>query len=225
MKYHIDFDIELRRNPYKGLYIAFEGIDGSGKTTQVERLKKYFEEKKPVVLTSEPRISSLVGRLIYDILQGKFKISSTAFQYLCTADRIMNHKDVVEPSLKAGKTVLSHRSLWSNVPHGLLDRGVTNYNSPDTKLIQVTQGLMSMYHQFIVPDTTFYLRVSVDTVLSRLAKMKKIKQIYEKKEKLEKIANGYEWQIKQFPKEFVVIDGEESEEEVTREIIGKISNS
>src|SRR3990167_9082870 len=159
MKYHVEFDIELRKNPYKGKYFAVEGIDGCGKTTQVEIIKNYLLEKgKSVVVTSEPRKEgSVVGRLIHEILQSRIKVPSQSLQYLYTAERIINHKDVVEPSLKAGKAVLSHRCLWSNVPYGLLDRGVTNYDSPDTKLIQVTQGLMSMYHQFIVPDTTFYL--------------------------------------------------------------------
>ena len=45
MRYHIEFDISLRKNPYKGVYIAIEGIDGSGKTTQAEKLARYFKEK------------------------------------------------------------------------------------------------------------------------------------------------------------------------------------
>lgn len=224
MKYHVEFDIELRRNPYKGAYIALEGIDGSGKTTQVEILENFLLKKgKKVVVTSEPRKEkSAVGRLIHEILQSQIKVPSQSLQYLYTAERIINHHDVVEPSLKAQEIVLSHRSLWSNVPYGLLDRGVTNYDSPDTKLINVTQGLMSLYHQFIVPDITFYLCVSADTAIKRLMQMDKIKEVmYEKKEKLEKVAKGYEWQLKQFPKEFVIIDGEKSEEEVFLEIKNK----
>jgi len=225
MKYHIEFDITLRKNPYKGLYIAFEGIDGCGKTTQAEILRKYLEGKgKSVVVTSEPRKEgSVVGRLIREILQSKIKVPSASLQYLYTAERIINHKDVVEPALKKGKIVLSHRSLWSNVPYGLLDRGVTNYDSPDTKLINVTQGLMSLYHQFIIPDITFYLSVSANTAMKRLMHMNKVIDMYEKKEKLERISKGYEWQAKQFPNEFVVIDGEKSEEEVTRDIVAKIN--
>ncbi len=227
MKYHIEFDISFRKNPYKGAYIAFEGVDGCGKTTQAERLARYLKKKgKSVVVTSEPRKEgSAVGRLIREILQSKIKVPSASLQYLYTAERIINHKDVVEPSLKKGKIVLSHRSLWSNVPYGLLDRGVTNYDSPDTKLINVTQGLMSLYHQFIIPDITFYLRVSANTAMKRLTAMNKVKEVmYEKKEKLERISRGYDWQVKQFPNEFVVIDGEKSQEEVTREIVSRLSS-
>ena len=225
MKYHIDFDITLRKNPYKGIYIAFEGIDGCGKTTQVEILKEYLKKKgKSVVVTSEPRKKgSAVGKLIGEILRSKIKVPSASLQYLYTAERIINHKDIVEPSLKAGKVVLSHRCLWSNVPYGMFDRGITNYDSPDTKLINVTQGLMSLYHQFIVPDITFYLRVSADTAMKRLIAMDKAREVmYEKREKLEKIAKGYDWQAKQFPKQFVIIDAEKSVEEVTRAIVACI---
>lgn len=225
MKYHIEFDIELRRNPYKGVYIALEGIDGSGKTTQVEILKHYLRKKgKSVVVTSEPRKeNTVVGRLIHEILQSKIKVPSASLQYLYTAERIINHHDVVEPSLKDGKIVLSHRCLWSNVPYGMLDRGVTNYDSPDTKLINVTQGLMSLYHQFIVPDVTFYLSVSADTAMKRLIRMRKEREVmYEKKEKLERISRGYKWQLEQFPDKFVIIDGEKSEEEVALEIQKRI---
>src|SRR5581483_8627154 len=221
MKYHVDFDIDLRKNPYKGLYLAFEGIDGSGKTTQVENFEKYLKKKAgKVIVTSEPRrTGSIVGKLIHEILQSKVSVPSQSLQYLYTADRIINHYELVEPALKAGKIVLSHRCLWSNVPYGLLDRGVTNYDSPDVQLINVTQGLMSLYHQFIVPEVKFYLKIMIEKTKKGLKKKdKKKKVLYEKKEKLAKIKKGYEWQIKQFPDKFIVIDGEKSEEEVFEDI-------
>ena len=221
MKYHVEFDIELRKNPYKGIYIAVEGIDGCGKTTQIESLKNYFKgKKKSVVVTSEPRKKgSPVGELIHKVLEGRIKIPSSSLQYLYTADRIINHASIVEPSLKKGKIVLSHRCLWSNLPYGMQDIGIVNYNSNDARVIDAAHGLLSLYHQFIIPDITFYLRVSIDTALKRLSKMKKAKEIYEKKEKLKKIAQGYEWLAKKFDKEIIVIDGEKSAEDVTGNII------
>lgn len=224
MKIHVSYDINLRLNPYKGLYIAVEGIDGCGKTTQIEALKNYFKSKKKnVVVTSEPRKEGgIVGELIHKVLKGKIKIPSSSLQYLYTADRIINHVLIVEPALKVGKVVLSHRCLWSNLPYGMLDKGIVDYSSNDARVIDVAHGLLSLYHQFIVPNITFYLRVSINTALKRLSKMKKVKEIYEKGEFLQKIAQGYEWEIKRFPKEFVVIDGERAEREVTDKIISKI---
>ncbi|MBI2621810.1 MAG: dTMP kinase [Candidatus Levybacteria bacterium] len=219
MKYHVEFDLTLRRNPYKGVYIAFEGVDGSGKTTQAEILGKYLEERGiEVVTTSEPRRDRPVGILIHQILQGIVKVPSVSLQYLYTADRIINHNKVVEPALSAGKFVISHRCLWSNLPYGMLDKREVNYDSDDAKTINVAHGLMSLYNQFIIPDITFYLRVSAETAMKRLKKIKEIKELYEKYGKIEKVIRGYEWQLKQFPDEFVVIDAEKSEGEVAGKI-------
>lgn len=223
MKINVQFEIEFRKNPYKGKYFAIEGIDGSGKSTQIEDVRKKLSAKGlNVVTTTEPRVDSPIGTLIHSILQGKVKVDYEAIQYLMSAERVTNHQELVEPSLKSGKIVLSHRCLWSNVPYGMLDRGVTNYDSSDPTFIDIAHGLMSRYHQFIVPDMTFYLRVSIDTAVQRLSKMNKIKESYEKSEKLEKIAKGYEWQIKKYPEMFTVIDGEQDEEKITEQIVSEI---
>ena len=76
MKYHVSFDIEFRKNPYKGIYIAFEGIDGAGKTTQADILKKYFIKKgRSVILTKEPTQEPPIGSIVHYFLKGKIKIS------------------------------------------------------------------------------------------------------------------------------------------------------
>lgn len=225
MKYHVEYDIEFKKNPYKGLYIAIEGIDGSGKTTQVEALKKYFESQgAKVVLTSEPRSESVVGKIIRDILRSNIQVPPESLQYLYSADRAINHMTIVEPALISGKTVLSHRSFWSVIPYGVMDKGLDEYNEKEGQILAVAHGLLSMYHQFISPDLTFYLDVSVDTAMDRLSKMKKVKEIYEKKEKLSRIIQGYKWQLREFQGEFVAIDGERSEEEVSNEMIHKIES-
>src|SRR3989338_5044608 len=111
MKYRVNFDIDFRRNTYGGQYIVVEGIDGSGKTTQVNRLAQYFiKQGKEVVVTGEPRKDKgIFGNLIQEILLSKKKIPSAAFQYLFSADRAVHQEDVIIPSLKAGKVVLSDR--------------------------------------------------------------------------------------------------------------------
>ena len=61
--------------------------------------------------------------------------------------------------------------------------------------------------------------------MSRINKKDDIKEIYEDKEKLEKVIEGYDWLSKKFSAEFTIINGEGSVEDVTKRIIGKISNS
>lgn len=221
MKYKVNYEIELKKNPYTGFYIAFEGIDGAGKTVQVQKLENYLiSERRSITVTSEPRREGPVGDLIHQILRGKVKIPSTALQYLYTADRIINHKTVIDPALENGQIVISHRSLWSNLPYGMLDKKMTDFESNEGRIIDVAHGLMSLYHQFIIPDVTFYLRVTAETAMKRLGHMHKEHELYEKKDKLERIAKGYEWQVKKFASEFVVVDGEENVDEVFGEVLG-----
>lgn len=229
----MEFDIDFRRNPYKGLYIAVEGIDGSGKTTQVEELRKYFRKQgREVVCTREPRKKDgMIADLVQKILHGKTKIPPVAFQYLFSADREMHHEELVIPSLEKGKVVISDRCFWSSVPYGLLDRvkrGSGRKSGLDKNTIEyllASQCILSMYHEFIVPDITFYLDIPLNVAVERINRINQQREIYEEKGKLEKIIGGYEWLIREFPKEFIVIEGTRSVEEVTRKIVNKIQNS
>ena len=225
MVYKLKFQKKLRRNPYKGLYIAIEGIDGSGKSTQLEHIKRYFEEKgKKVIVTSEPMAEGPIQKVIRGALFSKIKIPTRAYQALYSADRAVNHATIVEPALKKGHIVLSHRSNWSTIPYGIIDLNSAYSFSHEAWHIAVANGLLSYYSEFILPDITFYLKVSARKAVERLRDMSKIKDSYEKGEKLAKIVYGYDTEVAKFPNEFTVIDGEQSEEDVMKDIIDKIEN-
>jgi dTMP kinase len=225
MKHHLGFDIELKKNPYKGLYIALEGIDGSGKTTQVEKLAEYFRSKgKSIVATKEPRREGLIGDIIQKVLAGKLKMSSIALQYLFSTDRVLYHEEVIIPALKSGKVVISDRCFWSAIVYGILDRMKKDYDYKMADALLISQSILSIYHQFIVPDYTFLLKVFLKTAIFRISGKDDVKEIYEDKGKLKKVIEGYDWLSKKFAKEIITIDGEGKVEEVTKEIISKISN-
>lgn len=224
MKYHLELDIAFRRNPYKGKYIVLEGIDGSGKTTQIERLYDYFASLgREVVKTREPRKDEgLIGELIQKILNGKTKVPSVAIQYLFSADRGMHHEELILPALKAGKVVISDRCFWSAVPYGVLDLE-EDFNDNSAKYILVSQSILSMYHQFTAPDLTFYLDIPVGRAMDRLGKKPHEKEIYEEEKKIIKAKQGYDWLLKNFPQEFTIINGMKSVEEVTEDILSAIN--
>lgn len=225
IRYHVEFDIDFRRNPYSGLYIALEGIDGSGKTTQLQKLYGYFQKQgREVVATREPRKQEgIIGELIQKILHGKTQIPPVAFQYLFSADREMHHEGLVIPSLKEGKVVISDRCFWSAIPYGLLDRK-SELDENTIEYMLAAQSILSMYHQFVVPDYTFYLDIPLDTAIQRIDKTNEVREIYEDKEKLEKTIKGYQWLLREFPKEFIVIDATKRVEEVTEEIVRVIKS-
>ncbi len=221
MNYHIEFNGELKKNSYKGLYVALEGTEASGKTTQVEKLKKYFESKgKQVVITREPRKEGVIGDIIHKVLKGELKMNSLAFQYLFSADRVLNHEEIVKPSLEAGKMVISDRSFWSAIVYGVLDKTEGEYKKETIDQLLVAQSILSFYHQFMVPDYTFFLKIPLNISIERLQnERKQVKEIYEDEEKIEKIIKGYEFVFKNFENEIITIDGSRGIEEITMEII------
>lgn len=223
MKYPVNFEIELRKNTFGGIYIALEGIDGCGKTTQLEKLSEYFKKQgKDVVLTREPRKIGIIGDLVQKVLTGEEKLPTVAIQYLFSADRAANYHDVVLPSLKDGKVVITDRCFWSAIVYGILDRTGGNYDKKDADLLLMTQSILSMYHQFTVPDFTFYLKIPLKESLRRLKAKKEVKEIYEEDDKIAKVLTGYEYLKKRFENEITVINGNQAIEKVTEEMINKI---
>lgn len=224
MKYQLNFAIDFKRNTSAGTYIVVEGIDGSGKTTQVKALTAFYESQgKEVISVREPRKNEgLIGELIQKILHGKTNVPPVAFQYLFSADRAMHHAEVILPALESGKTVISDRCFWSSVPYGIMDRDGDVTDEIGNWLL-VAQSILSFYHQFTIPDYTFYLDVPLEVALQRLNQSSDVHEIYEDKKQLQKTIQGYDWLLKNFPKEFIVIDATESVEEVTEEILSVIS--
>lgn len=225
---HISFDLEFRKNPYtNSTYIALEGIDGSGKTTQREQLKAYFEKKgRNVTITSEPRVDLACGDIIMQFFKAEIALSALAFQHIATANRIVNQEEIVIPALKRGDVVITDRCFWSAVPYGLMDKGVT-FSRDETDLMLVAQGLLSHYHQTIVPDSVYYIDIKPETGLARSIKKKgrREQDVYEKKDKLEKVVKGYHWLTKEFPDMFVTINGERPVDEITKDLIEHIESS
>lgn len=214
MKYDVSFSIDFKRNTYPGKFIALEGIDGSGKTTQVKRLVEELQKNgKKAIYTKEPT-DGPIGQLIRKILKGEIKVAKASFQHLFSADRASHEEEMIQ-NLKSGVTVVCDRYFWSSVAYGIAD----THEERDYYLTALS--ILSVYNRFLAPDFTFYLKVSVEEALRRLSYMHKTQEIYEKKEKLEKISAGYEWLIQKFPKEIAIIDGERGVEEVTEEIIKK----
>ncbi len=224
MKHHIEFDLELRKNPYRGLYIVLEGTEASGKSTQLKELASYFKKQgKEVVTTREPRKEGIVGDMVHKILLGDLKLNPIAFQYLFSADRMLNHTDVIEPALKQGKVVISDRNFWSAIVYGILDRSEKGFKKASMDQLLVAQSILSFYHQFIVPDFTFYLKIPLEVSLKRLGGKSEMKEIYEDEDKIRMIIKGYNFVAKNFSGEITPIDGTQSIEQVTKSMIEIIS--
>ncbi len=226
MKHKVGFDLELNVNPFKGLYIALEGIDGSGKTTQAEELKKYFKSQgKEVLLTFEPQRKGIIGDVIHQVLRHEVTIPRESIQYLFAADRVIHMKKVIVPALEKGMVVISDRNFWSSIAYGILDKEFEdkNFDRKNSDQMLVAMSILSMYHRFLAPNFTFYLNVNVKTAMRRIKSMERKAEIYEKEKLLTRTKEIYDWMAKEFDDDIISILGERQISEVTRDIVEIIS--
>ncbi len=127
----------------QGLFITFEGIDGSGKTTQIQKLNAYLEQKNYVVrLTREPGGTEL-GKRIRHLLLDKTKdmpVSPRAEALLYAADRAQHIQQIVKPALHNRNIVLSDRYMDSSLAYQAHGRDLSQFEIYNMSL-WAAQGL------------------------------------------------------------------------------------
>ena len=216
MKYKVNFSMDFKRNPYKGKFFAIEGIDGSGKTIQTQKVVEALKKKGyKVVQTKEPT-DGLIGKFIKtEVLSGKIKLPPVAMQYLFSADR-SDHQKEIEEDLKKGYIIVTDRYFWSAVCYGIADlKQVSDY-------YLTVLSVLSPYNRFLAPDETYFLDIPIKTALARINSSSKHNEIYDNEYKLKKIKKAYDFLRKKFAKEFVVINAYKTIEEVTRDLLQRI---
>jgi len=198
----------MQKNPYPGKFIVFEGLDGSGTTTQANLLFKYLKKQgKKVYLTGEPT-RSLIGGLIEGQISGDWKSSPECLQLLFTADRAHHLEKEIIPLLKKGITVICTRYILSTLAYG---------NSE----IKNGKWLMEINKKFILPNITFLLKVSPQTCIQRIKKERFHKELFEEEDKLKKVLKNYIKFAKKL-ENIYLIDGEKPIKEVGEEIKSKL---
>ena len=198
----------MLQNPYKGKFIVFEGLDGSGTTTQANLLFRYLKKQgKKVYLTGEPT-RSLTGGLIEGQISGDWQSSPECLQLLFTADRAHHLEKGMIPLLKKGITVICTRYILSTLAYGSID-------------IKDSQWLMNLNKKFIWSDITFLLKVSPKTCIQRIKKERFHKELFEEEDKLKKVLKNYIKFAKKL-ENIYLIDGEKPIKEVGEEIKSKL---
>lgn len=146
----------------KGLFITFEGIDGCGKTTQIELLKEELEKKGyTVLLTREPGAKGLGEKLREILLNYDGEVSSNCESFLFLADRAQHIDTIIKPAINKGVIVLCDRHTDSTVAYQGYGRQLD--------LEQIYQ-LNKIATNGIIPDITFILDIDIDTSLQRIGK-------------------------------------------------------
>lgn len=195
----------MKNNRKKGLFIVFEGLDGSGQTTQIGLLERYLKMKgKKVHVTSEPS-NSMIGGLIRALLTKYWKLSNTGMQLLYCADRAHHLETEIYPALAKGNVVICSRYFFSTIAFGSLDNNV--------------RWLEDLNENFPQPDITFFIKVTPNECMKRINNRFR-KEYFEKESKMKKVFKTYlKISRDKKYKNFFTINGEQSMDKVSQDII------
>lgn len=193
----------------KGLFITFEGIDGCGKTTQLENVRKLLEENGiECVTTREPGALKLGSQIREILLHYDGVVADNCEMFLFLADRSQHVETFIKPMLEEGKVVLCDRHTDSTIAYQGYGRGGDVEKLTELNKI-ATNGL--------VPDLTFLFDVSVETGHERAGKDLDRLELAGK-EFFERTRQGYLTLAKQHPARIKVINAEKSKESVYNDV-------
>ncbi len=200
------------------MFISFEGIDFSGKSTQVKLLESYLKnQNKKVKLIREPGgtvISEKIRNILLDKENKSMVIETEIF--LFSASRAQLVKEVIRPSLDEGYYVISDRFHDSSTAYQGYGRGL-----PVESIIKINNLAIGN----TVPDITFFIDIPNDVAIARKTKMPMadLDRIEVSEENFfERVRNGY-LKIAETEKRFRVIDGAKSIKEINEKIINEIN--
>ena len=178
-----------------GKFIVFEGIDGSGKTTQLKLLSEYFSSHNiPHIVTKEPT-DGPIGRLARSVVRGAEPLSEEALSLLFSADRLEHISNEIRPALEAGKYVLCDRYVFSNIAY----QGYQPVGKPNR----------------LAPDLTVFIDTNPEECTRRILVNRPAMEIYDGLENAKNIRNNYLKAFQQYKNIPVkVVDGNRPKQEV-----------
>lgn len=194
-------------------FIVFEGIDGSGKSTQSKLLTQYFQDKNIIVHATFEPTNNFIGQQIRDILTKKKAGHPITIANLFAADRydhITNAEYGLIPQLALGHVVCD-RYLLSSYAYQAM-------GAPLTWIKEINK-----YNEALLwPDIIFYIKITPEIALQRILNNREQVDLFETQEQLEKIYNNYESAIASLTPEqkstVVVIDGTQSVVDIQQQI-------
>ena len=199
----------------KGKFITFEGLDGTGKTTQIQALKKSLEKEEIKVLTTREPGGTRLGEKIRNLIFENTDISLETETLLLFSARMEHLKKVIIPSLDRGEIILCDRFTDSTYAYQSGGDGL------DEKKIEILEKWVNPHLQ---PDLTFYFNLPINLVLKRIKKNRENEPYEQKKIPLFKeIENGYKKRMEKFPQRFVMVDCEEDIQKINEFIFFKIN--
>jgi dTMP kinase len=202
----------------KNFFIAFEGIDGSGKSTQVRLLKEKLEEEGLKVYTTCEPTDGPMGKMIRDMFNGRAEADHRIIAALFVADRLdhlLNKTNGILKKLEEGYTVITDRYYLSSYA----------YQSPYIDLDWVIRA-NSLSAGLLRPDLNIYIDITAEMSIERLNKGRDSIELYETLENLQNVRTKYLEIIGVLKSEenIFVTDGDCTHEKIANDIWHKINH-
>lgn len=200
----------------QGQFIVFEGIDGSGKTTQIQLLTERLKKQGVICYETMEPTPGPIGSMVRQILSGRMKADNRVIAGLCAADRLdhlLNEVDGLQSKIDQGVTVLSDRYYFSSYAYQGLDMDMD-------WIIKINE----QSSQVLKPTVNIFIDIDADTAMERITKNRFHQELFEKKSKLAKIRENY---IEAFSRlkdteNVLIIDGKQTPEQIAEEIWKKV---
>ena len=190
----------------RGFFIVFEGIDGSGKSTHIERLlMRLWERKLDVFRTREPT-DGRIGQLIREYAQGGRRLLSHETEALLFAADRREHCKKIREALDAGKVVVSDRFLHSSLAY----QGAAGAD---------LDWIRELNRFALTPDLVILLDIDPDSSLRRVKGRKKT--VFEEGEYLRRVRELYLGFVESG--ELVRVDADRDFDDVQNEVVGLVS--
>ncbi len=194
----------------RGLFITFEGPDGSGKTTQIEKLRTHIIEKGyDAILTREPggtAISEKIREIILDKHNMEMDYMTEALLY--AASRAQHVAQVIKPALAEGRAVICDRFMDSSIV----------YQGYGRKLGDCVRVINEYAVNGSFPDITFLLKVDPEIGKGRIKAEEQDRLELEKMDYHKAVFQAYEELEKQYPERIIGIDASRGIDEISKEI-------
>ena len=199
-----------------GLFISIEGPDGSGKSTQIENIKKFFEDKNiDIVFTREPGGTPIGERIREIILDNAFsEMDAMTEAMLYAASRAQHVAQVIRPALEAGKVVICDRFVDSSLA----------YQGYGRKLGDSVSVINGYAVGDCMPDITFLMKLDPNVGKHRIEENRdnQDRLEHEKMTFHKRVYKGYLELEKMYPERIVGIDASLGIDEIKEEIYRKL---
>ena len=195
-----------------GFFIAFEGGDGAGKSTQVKLLAAALQGKREVVVTREPGGSDVAEHIREVLLNPNHRIDGMTEALLFAAARADHVSKVIRPALEQNRVVICDRFVDSSIAY----QGVAR------KLgIEMVRELNQIATNNLIPDLTIVLDVPTDAGLARAQEPNRMEN--EGADFHEIVKDAFIELAKQEPARYLIVAANQSREAIAEIILQEVS--